>query len=88
MVDLIDKFKDQPEMANKIMDFTHSTLAHAQGGVIAGTGIIMLIWAVLMLMACIEQSINDIWKIKKTRSFSRRLTSLFGDYYFFAPFFL
>ena len=79
---ILEKFKDQPEMANKIMDFTHSTLAHAQGGVIAGTGIIMLIWAVLMLMACIEQSVNDIWKIKKTRSISRKFASYLAITFF------
>ena len=27
---ILDKFKDQPEMPNKIMDFTHSTLEHTQ----------------------------------------------------------
>ncbi len=85
---ILDKFKDQPELANKIMDFTHSTLAHAQGGVIAGTGIIMLIWAVLMLMACIEQSINDIWKVKNTRSLSRRLASYLATIFFFPIFFV
>jgi membrane protein len=85
---ILDKFKDQPEMANKIMDFTHSTLAHAQGGVIAGTGIIMLIWAVLMLMACIEQSINDIWKIKNTRSLSRRLACYLATTFFCPIFFV
>ena len=74
-------------MANKIMDFTHSTLAHAQGGVIAGTGIIMLIWAVLMLMACIEQSVNDIWKIKKNIPFQEDLPVIW-QLHFFAPFFL
>ena len=85
---ILDKFKDQPEMADKIMDFIHSTLAHAQGGVIAGTGIIMLIWAVLMLMACIEQSINDIWKIKKTRSLSKRVACYLAITFFCPIFFI
>jgi membrane protein len=84
---ILDKFKDQPELANKIMDFTHSMLAHAQGEVIAGTGIIMLIWAVLMLMACIEQSINDIWKIKKTHSLPRRLACYLATTFFCPIFF-
>ena len=83
---ILDKLKDQPEIANKIIDFTHSTLAHAQGSVIAGTGIIMLIWAVVMLMACIVQSINDIWKIKKASTFSKSLTS-YLTITFFCPIF-
>ena len=83
---LVNTFKDQPEMANTILDFTHSTLAHAQRGVIAGTGIVMLIWAVLMLLASIEQCINDIWKVKESFSISRKLVS-YLTIAFFCPIF-
>ena len=85
---IVEKFKDQPDMANKIKDFTHSTLAHAQGGVIAGTGIIMLIWALLMLTSCIEQSVNNIWKIRKTPSLSRTLASYLAIAFFCPIFFV
>lgn len=84
---IFEKLKNQPEMANKIMDFTHTTLEHAHGWVIAGTGLLMLIWALFMLLACIEQSVNDIWKIEKTRSFSKILTSYLAIA-FFCPIFL
>ena len=84
---ILDKLKDQPEIANKIIDFTHSTFAHTQGGVIAGTGIIMLIWAVVMLMACIVQSINDIWKIKNARSLSKSFISYLAITIFLPHFF-
>ncbi len=85
---VLDKLNDQPEMANEIMEFIHSTLAHAQGRVIAGTGIIMLIWAVLTLMVCIEQSINDIWKIKTAHSLSRRVACYLATLFFCPIFFL
>lgn len=85
---ILDKFKEQPEIANKIMEFTHYTLEHTQGWVIAGTGIFMLIWALVMLLACIEQSVNDIWKIRKMRSLSRMLTSYVAIAFFCPIFFV
>jgi membrane protein len=85
---IVEKFQDQPDIANKIKDFTQTTLAHTQGGVIAGTGILMLIWAVLMLTSCIAQSVNNIWKIKKTPSFSKILTSYLVIMFFCPIFFV
>jgi membrane protein len=85
---ILDKFKDQPEMTSKIMDFTHSTLEHTHGGVIAGTGIIMLIWAVITLMICIRQSLNSIWKITNARSISRTLSSYLAILFFCPIFFV
>ena len=85
---ILDKFKDQPEIADKMMDFTHSTLEHTHGGVIAGTGIIMLIWAVITLMICMRQSLNSIWKITKTRSLSRTLSSYLAILFFCPIFFV
>ena len=85
---ILDKLKDQPAIANKIIEFTHSTLEHAKGGVIAGTGIIMLVWTFIMLMDCIDTSLNDIWKIKKTGSFSRKLISYLTITFFCTIFFV
>ena len=85
---ILDKFKDQSEIAYKIIDFTHSTLEHTQGGVIAGTGIIMLIWAVMTLMICIRQSLNSIWKITNARSISRTLSSYLAILFFCPIFFV
>ncbi len=51
-----------------------SLLARTQGGLIAGVGTVLLLWSVLKLLVSIEASFNDIWEIKKGRSWVRKVT--------------
>lgn len=71
-----DRFQDQPEVADSVIKFSYSMLAQAQGGLIAGIGIIALLYSVIRLLANIESSLNDIWKVRVARSWTRR----FSDY--------
>lgn len=71
-----DRFHEQPEVATSVIDFSYSMLKRAQGGVIAGIGIITLLYTVIRLMANIETSLNDIWKVRIGRAWTRR----FSDY--------
>jgi membrane protein len=49
-----------------------------QGGLIAGVGITILFWSVMKMMGNIENSFNDIWQIKKGRSYIRKFTDYFS----------
>ena len=49
-------------------------LSTAKGGVIAGFGIVLLLWSVLKLLVSIEDNFNEIWEIKKGRPWVRKLT--------------
>ena len=49
-------------------------LSTAKGGVIAGFGIVLLLWSVLKLLVSIEDNFNEIWEIKKGRTWLRKLT--------------
>lgn len=51
---------NQEEVAGRIIAFAHSFLENTQGGLIAGVGVAVLIWAVVRLMANIEKSLNDL----------------------------
>lgn len=73
---LQSKLAGHEEIANKVIQFSHSLLANTQGGLIAGAGLIVLFWAVIKVLGHIEYSFNDIWGIKEKRSFGR----MFGDY--------
>lgn len=68
------QFHEQPEIANKIIEFSYSALAKAQGGIIAGVGVAILLWTIIKLLANIESSFNDIWKVPAPRSFIRKLS--------------
>lgn len=64
----------QEEAMNYILEFTHSMLGTAKGGLIAGLGFILLLWSVIKLLSNIENSFNTVWDIKKSRSIVRKFT--------------
>ncbi|MDG5800926.1 YihY/virulence factor BrkB family protein [Marinilabiliaceae bacterium ANBcel2] len=64
------------EVANWIQDFALSYLDNVQGGMIAGIGIVILIWSVMKILGNIEKSFNDVWDITRARSMVRK----FSDY--------
>ena len=71
---LIENFHGQEEVLDWIIKFAHSMLDNAKGGVIAGVGLAVLFWSVMKMMIHIEGSLNDIWHIKKSRSYIRKFT--------------
>jgi len=73
---LLERMKGQEEVANRIITFANSLLANTSGGLIAGVGVAFLFWTIIGVLSNIESSFNDIWGVKKQRSFGRK----FGDY--------
>jgi len=72
---LVDNFKGQEDVLNWLISLAHSALDTARGGVIAGVGLVMLVWSVMSVLGNIESSFNDIWQIRKQRSYIRRFTN-------------
>ena len=70
---VIKKIPAQEELLQDITLYAKALLDETKGAVIAGFGIVLLIWAVLKALLHIETSVNDIWKIKRSRSWKRRL---------------
>lgn len=58
-------------IANQIMDF----LANAQTATLGYIGLIVLLLAVLGILANIDESFNDIWHVRRMRSWRQRLVS-------------
>jgi membrane protein len=73
---LLEKFQGQQEVMNRIVAFSHSLLENTKGGVIAGIGIIFLLWTVIKVFSQIESSFNGIWEVKTSRTLGRK----FSDY--------
>ncbi len=74
--EILARFEGQKEVAVKIITFANSLLKNTKGGLIAGIGVIILIWSVMKVLGNIEHSFNIIWGVKKPRSFARK----FSDY--------
>lgn len=66
--------KGQEQVLNYILNFTHTMLDTAKGGVIAGLGLILLLWSVIKLLSNIESIFNRVWDIKKSRTVIRKFT--------------
>ena len=72
--EVMDSFAGQEEVLKYILKFVQNYLSNISGGIIAGTGIVVLFWSVMKLLGNIESSFNDIWQIKKSRMISRKLS--------------
>lgn len=73
---LKNAFEEQPEVVNYAIQFARSMLKNTQGSVIAGVGIIALLWTNISMLSSIENALNDMWKVKQPRSWTKK----FSDY--------
>lgn len=77
----------QEALAQQVIDFARRMLEQSQGGVIAGAGVLMLLWSFVGLIGSFEKALNDIWNVKQGRSYVRRLSDFLG-FIFLTPFIL
>jgi len=71
---IIANFKGQEEVMNYIINLSYNVLENVEGGLLAGIGLVVLIWSVMQVLTNIENSFNAIWQVKKSRSFYRKLS--------------
>ncbi|MHC4758136.1 MAG: YihY/virulence factor BrkB family protein [Planctomycetota bacterium] len=67
---------DQEKVAESLINFSNSALEDTRGDLIAGIGIVFLLWAVIKVLGNIEKSFNEIWGVKTNRRWGRK----FSDY--------
>ena len=71
---LMEKFSDQQVVIQHIYNFAERTLEHTRGGLIAGIGVVVLLFTILKMIGNIESSFNHIWSVKINRSWFRKFT--------------
>jgi membrane protein len=71
---LPERFPVQVEVVDGIRDTANNLLENTKGGVVAGIGVLLLLWTVIKVLGNIEKSFNDIWGVKKPRTFARKLS--------------
>ncbi len=72
---LMARFAGQEEVFALIIGFAHTLLENTRGGMVAGIGVVVLLWTVIKVLYHIEYSFNEIWEIKSPRSLKRRLSN-------------
>jgi membrane protein len=72
---IYDKFPgEEAFIDNYLREFIEKTLVHTRGGVIAAVGMAVLFWAVIRVFTTVEDSFNNIWEVKQSRSIARMLS--------------
>lgn len=71
---LYASFAGQEDAIAQILKFVNETLERTRGEVIAGIGIIILLWSVVRILSNVENALNKIWHVKKSRTWLRKLT--------------
>lgn len=73
---LLNNIPGQEQGVAYIIDFARKLLENTKGGVIAGIGVVVLLWSVMKVLGNIESSFNYIWKVEESRALIRK----FSDY--------
>lgn len=76
--ELFHLFHDQPEVANRLWDFSRNALAQSSNSLILGAGVVVLFWSVFSLLWNMESALNNIRGIARTRAVPRMIV----DYIF------
>ncbi len=72
---IYDRFPGDTAFVDTYMrTFIEKTLVQTRGGVIAAFGIAVLFWAVIRVFTTVEDSFNNIWEVKQSRSIARQLS--------------
>ncbi|MFO7999614.1 MAG: YihY/virulence factor BrkB family protein, partial [Marinilabilia sp.] len=74
--ELQNRLVGHEEVVVWIQEFALGYLDNTKGGMIAGIGFGFLLFIVMRLMNNVEEALNDIWDVKRSRSFIRK----FSDY--------
>jgi len=74
--ELTKSLSGQEEVLTWLIEFANKMLENTKGTLIAGLGFAILFWSVIKVLSNIEEAFNDVWQIKKSRTWARK----FSDY--------
>lgn len=75
MTDMINSNMSQsPEVAAYMIQFAAGALENTRSGLVAGVGVVMLLYTVFKLLSNIEDAFNVMWCVSKPRTLLRKLT--------------
>ncbi|MFH1379338.1 MAG: YihY/virulence factor BrkB family protein [bacterium] len=71
-------FNGQIKIVEMLIDFSRRLLDNTKGGIIAGFGILVLLFTVISVLGNIEHTFNKIWGVRKPRTTLRKITDYFS----------
>lgn len=85
--DILKKYPEYEFVLTNVFKYANAMLKATKGGVIAGAGSILLIYSVISLFNNIENAFNQIWGIKSSRNWFRKISD-YISIMIFAPIFV
>ncbi len=70
---LLEIIPQNEKMMLMVINVAKNLLNSTKGSILTGVGIIILLWSAIKVLMMLEDSFNIIWRIKKRRSFTRRI---------------
>lgn len=74
---LLERFAGQEAVFERVFAFARALLENTRSGLVAGIGVVILLWSVLQLLSHLEYAFNEIWERKRARRWWRK----FSDYF-------
>jgi len=72
--ELMSRFEQYETVVKEAILFAQTLLDQTKGGLLAGFGVLILLWAIIKVLNHIEGVFNRIWLAKKGRNWSRKFT--------------
>jgi len=72
--DIVSWFPGQSVAIESALGFADSYLSVARNGLFISIGVVLLLYTVVNLISTIENTFNEIWQLKKDRSWRRKIT--------------
>jgi membrane protein len=72
--ELIERMSGQEQAFERILAFSRRLLENTQGGIMAGVGVVVMLWAALKAVGQIESALNAIWDVPAPRRWVRKFT--------------
>lgn len=70
---LYSNFSDYPELTSTVLGWAENILNAAKSGPLGLLSALMFVWLIIWMMMRVETVFNDVWHVKKSRNFFRKL---------------
>lgn len=72
---LFERYSENSDTIKDILGFVNNVLVRTSGGIVAVSGLAVLVWAAVRVFGNVENAFNTIWEVKKPRSITRRAST-------------
>lgn len=87
-IQILDQFPEQEVVFTELFKYAELLLERTRGGVVAGFGVVVLIFTVVLLLSNLEGILNHIWGVKNLRTWRRIITDYLAIMIFAPIFFI